>query len=184
MKYCVLCGIIIMFYVVFLQPLVVRRTCCPARTQKPQKRERQRPRNTTWRWKITSPFPMTARGEYLSNVHTLWLNNVFSYLNVEWLVMYLNMFALSLRRHGDYPMLPDRSQHERDPWYQWDHPDLRRNWGEPVRIPINPGSCKWHYCTRALDITFTKTFCTIPACTLFHCIACFLKQRRTAACNV
>lgn len=30
-------------------------------------------------------------------------------------------------------MLPDRSQQERDPWYQWDHPDLRRNWGEPVR---------------------------------------------------
>ncbi|XP_029312308.1 NADH dehydrogenase [ubiquinone] 1 beta subcomplex subunit 8, mitochondrial [Cottoperca gobio] len=34
--------------------------------------------------------------------------------------------------YGDYPMLPDRSQHERDPWYKWDHPDLRRNWGEPM----------------------------------------------------
>ncbi|XP_076616132.1 NADH dehydrogenase [ubiquinone] 1 beta subcomplex subunit 8, mitochondrial [Chaetodon auriga] len=34
--------------------------------------------------------------------------------------------------YGDYPQLPDRSQHERDPWYQWDHPDLRRNWGEPL----------------------------------------------------
>lgn len=34
---------------------------------------------------------------------------------------------------GDYPKLPDRSQAERDPWYKWDHPDLRRNWGEPVR---------------------------------------------------
>ncbi|XP_033840286.2 NADH dehydrogenase [ubiquinone] 1 beta subcomplex subunit 8, mitochondrial [Periophthalmus magnuspinnatus] len=38
--------------------------------------------------------------------------------------------------YGDYPMLPDRSQHERDPWYQWDHPDLRRNWGEPMH---------WHF---------------------------------------
>uniref|UniRef100_A0AAY5KNA4 Uncharacterized protein n=1 Tax=Esox lucius TaxID=8010 RepID=A0AAY5KNA4_ESOLU len=32
----------------------------------------------------------------------------------------------------NYPKLPDRSQHERDPWYSWDHPDLRRNWGEPI----------------------------------------------------
>ena len=35
--------------------------------------------------------------------------------------------------YGDYPMLPNRSQHERDPWYQWDHSELRMNWGEPVR---------------------------------------------------
>ncbi|KAL6475727.1 hypothetical protein MHYP_G00167670 [Metynnis hypsauchen] len=35
------------------------------------------------------------------------------------------------RGYGDYPMLPNRSQQERDPWYNWDHPDLRRNWGEP-----------------------------------------------------
>uniref|UniRef100_UPI0025AE3686 NADH dehydrogenase [ubiquinone] 1 beta subcomplex subunit 8, mitochondrial n=1 Tax=Doryrhamphus excisus TaxID=161450 RepID=UPI0025AE3686 len=40
--------------------------------------------------------------------------------------------------YGDYPKLPDRSQHERDPWYQWDHPDLRRNWGEPIH---------WHFDT-------------------------------------
>ncbi|XP_072523206.1 NADH dehydrogenase [ubiquinone] 1 beta subcomplex subunit 8, mitochondrial [Salminus brasiliensis] len=33
---------------------------------------------------------------------------------------------------GDYPKLPNRSQHERDPYYSWDHPDLRRNWGEPM----------------------------------------------------
>ena len=37
--------------------------------------------------------------------------------------------------YGDYPKLPDRSQQERDPWYDWDHPDLRLNWGEPVREP-------------------------------------------------
>uniref|UniRef100_A0A8C5YJL5 NADH dehydrogenase [ubiquinone] 1 beta subcomplex subunit 8, mitochondrial n=1 Tax=Microcebus murinus TaxID=30608 RepID=A0A8C5YJL5_MICMU len=30
--------------------------------------------------------------------------------------------------YGDYPKLPDRSQHERDPWYDWDHSDLRLNW--------------------------------------------------------
>lgn len=38
--------------------------------------------------------------------------------------------------YGDYPKLPDRSQHERDPWYEWDHTDLRRNWGEPVRFKL------------------------------------------------
>lgn len=43
------------------------------------------------------------------------------------------MLSLCFCSFGDYPKLPDRSQHERDPWYQWDHPDLRRNWGEPVR---------------------------------------------------
>ncbi|KAM8889725.1 NADH dehydrogenase [ubiquinone] 1 beta subcomplex subunit 8, mitochondrial [Synchiropus splendidus] len=39
--------------------------------------------------------------------------------------------------YGDYPMLPNRSQHERDPWYQWDHPDLRRNWGEPMHFDFD-----------------------------------------------
>uniref|UniRef100_A0A8D0GU08 NADH dehydrogenase [ubiquinone] 1 beta subcomplex subunit 8, mitochondrial n=1 Tax=Sphenodon punctatus TaxID=8508 RepID=A0A8D0GU08_SPHPU len=34
--------------------------------------------------------------------------------------------------YGDYPKLPDRSQHERDPWYSWDHSDLRHNYGEPI----------------------------------------------------
>ncbi|XP_008287044.1 NADH dehydrogenase [ubiquinone] 1 beta subcomplex subunit 8, mitochondrial [Stegastes partitus] len=34
--------------------------------------------------------------------------------------------------YGDYPMLPNKSQHERDPWYSWDHSDLRRNWGETM----------------------------------------------------
>uniref|UniRef100_A0A3B4WY56 NADH:ubiquinone oxidoreductase subunit B8 n=1 Tax=Seriola lalandi dorsalis TaxID=1841481 RepID=A0A3B4WY56_SERLL len=54
---------------------------------------------------------------------------------------------------GDYPKLPDRSQHERDPWYQWDHPDLRRNWGEPMhwdfdmyirnRVDTSPSPVSW-----------------------------------------
>ncbi|KAG2463015.1 NDUB8 dehydrogenase, partial [Polypterus senegalus] len=41
--------------------------------------------------------------------------------------------------YGDYPKLPDKSQQERDPWYSWDHPDLRRNWGEPApkQYPYN-----------------------------------------------
>ncbi|XP_039410294.1 NADH dehydrogenase [ubiquinone] 1 beta subcomplex subunit 8, mitochondrial [Corvus cornix cornix] len=34
--------------------------------------------------------------------------------------------------YGDYPMLPNKSQYERDPWYQWDQPDMRHNWGEPM----------------------------------------------------
>ncbi|KAF5897024.1 NADH dehydrogenase 1 beta subcomplex subunit 8, mitochondrial precursor, partial [Clarias magur] len=55
--------------------------------------------------------------------------------------------------YGDYPILPDRSQHERDPWYQWDHPDLRRNWGEPIhydfdmyirnRVDTSPSPVDW-----------------------------------------
>ncbi|CAN9509164.1 unnamed protein product [Ophioblennius macclurei] len=54
---------------------------------------------------------------------------------------------------GDYPKLPDRSQHERDPWYKWDHPDLRRNWGEPMhwdfdmyirnRVDTSPSPVSW-----------------------------------------
>ncbi|XP_056325968.1 NADH dehydrogenase [ubiquinone] 1 beta subcomplex subunit 8, mitochondrial [Danio aesculapii] len=54
---------------------------------------------------------------------------------------------------GDYPMLPDRSQHERDPYYRWDHPDLRRNWGEPMhyhfdmyirnRVDTSPTPLDW-----------------------------------------
>ncbi|GAA6097802.1 NADH dehydrogenase [ubiquinone] 1 beta subcomplex subunit 8, mitochondrial, partial [Tachysurus ichikawai] len=55
--------------------------------------------------------------------------------------------------YGDYPALPHRSQHERDPWYQWDHPDLRRNWGEPMhfdfdmyirnRVDTSPSPVDW-----------------------------------------
>ncbi|KAM8837255.1 NADH dehydrogenase [ubiquinone] 1 beta subcomplex subunit 8, mitochondrial [Spinachia spinachia] len=54
---------------------------------------------------------------------------------------------------GDYPMLPAKSQSERDPWYEWDHPDLRRNWGEPMhwdfdmfirnRVDTSPGPVDW-----------------------------------------
>lgn len=57
--------------------------------------------------------------------------------------------CLSLR-YGDYPKLPDRSQQERDPWYDWDHPDLRLNWGEPVRkplpilLPLSFLMCSWN----------------------------------------
>ncbi|KAM9772949.1 NADH dehydrogenase [ubiquinone] 1 beta subcomplex subunit 8, mitochondrial [Syngnathus typhle] len=56
--------------------------------------------------------------------------------------------------YGDYPKLPDRSQHERDPWYQWDHQDLRRNWGEPLhwdfdmyirnRVDTSPTPLSWN----------------------------------------
>lgn len=55
-----------------------------------------------------------------------------SVLSISVQVHCLNISLLLLHRFGDYPKLPDRSQHERDPWYSWDHPDLRRNWGEPV----------------------------------------------------
>ncbi|XP_028825676.1 NADH dehydrogenase [ubiquinone] 1 beta subcomplex subunit 8, mitochondrial [Denticeps clupeoides] len=55
---------------------------------------------------------------------------------------------------GDYPKLPNRAQQERDPWYQWDHPDLRRNWGEPIhwdfdmyirnRVDTSPSVVDWN----------------------------------------
>ncbi|XP_054838117.1 NADH dehydrogenase [ubiquinone] 1 beta subcomplex subunit 8, mitochondrial [Eublepharis macularius] len=56
--------------------------------------------------------------------------------------------------YGDYPKLPDRSQQERDPYYNWDHSDLRRNYGEPVhwdfdmflrtRLDTTPTMFPWH----------------------------------------
>ncbi|KAH0624371.1 hypothetical protein JD844_031774 [Phrynosoma platyrhinos] len=56
--------------------------------------------------------------------------------------------------YGDYPKLPDRSQQERDPWYDWDHPDLRRNHGETMhwdfdmyvrtRVDTSPTVVSWH----------------------------------------
>ncbi|ELW49354.1 NADH dehydrogenase [ubiquinone] 1 beta subcomplex subunit 8, mitochondrial [Tupaia chinensis] len=57
-------------------------------------------------------------------------------------------------RYGDYPKLPDHSQQERDPWYDWDHSDLRMNWGEPIhwdldmyirnRVDTSPTPVSWN----------------------------------------
>lgn len=49
------------------------------------------------------------------------------------------MFEVSMsvsHSYGDYPKLPDKSLHERDPWYQWDQQDMRHNWGEPVGLLV------------------------------------------------
>ncbi|ELW72783.1 NADH dehydrogenase [ubiquinone] 1 beta subcomplex subunit 8, mitochondrial [Tupaia chinensis] len=40
-------------------------------------------------------------------------------------------------RYGDYLTLPDSSQQERDPWNDWDHADLRLNWGEPIHWDLD-----------------------------------------------
>eukprot|EP00069_Balaena_mysticetus_P008517 bmy_06007T0 len=40
-------------------------------------------------------------------------------------------------RCGYYLKLPDHSQQERDPWYDWDYPDLRLNWGEPMHWDLD-----------------------------------------------
>lgn len=93
--------------------------------------------------------------------------------NVEWMVMYLNML---LHRHGDYPMLPNRSQQERDPWYQWDHPDLRRNWGEPVYK--NPYK-SWFMLNASIQVLSLHTCC---AHTFQH--AHFFMPHFTTAYNV
>nr|XP_012624219.1 NADH dehydrogenase [ubiquinone] 1 beta subcomplex subunit 8, mitochondrial isoform X1 [Microcebus murinus]XP_012624225.1 NADH dehydrogenase [ubiquinone] 1 beta subcomplex subunit 8, mitochondrial isoform X1 [Microcebus murinus] len=62
--------------------------------------------------------------------------------------------------YGDYPKLPDRSQHERDPWYDWDHSDLRLNWGEPIhwdldmyirnRVDTSPTPVSWNVMCKQL----------------------------------
>lgn len=38
--------------------------------------------------------------------------------------------------HGDYPKLPDIAVEERDPFYPWDYPDAKRNFGEPVNSTL------------------------------------------------
>ena len=35
--------------------------------------------------------------------------------------------------HGDYPELPMVESEQRDPYEDWDLPEYRRNYGEPVR---------------------------------------------------
>uniref|UniRef100_A0A8C8W0R3 NADH dehydrogenase [ubiquinone] 1 beta subcomplex subunit 8, mitochondrial n=1 Tax=Peromyscus maniculatus bairdii TaxID=230844 RepID=A0A8C8W0R3_PERMB len=55
--------------------------------------------------------------------------------------------------YGDYQKLPDRSQLERDPWYEWDHSELRLNWGEAMhwnldmsirnRVDTSPTPVSW-----------------------------------------
>ncbi|GCB77018.1 hypothetical protein scyTo_0019955, partial [Scyliorhinus torazame] len=61
---------------------------------------------------------------------------------------------------GDYPKLPNLSQQERDPWYTWDEPDLRRNWGEPMhwdfdmfirnRVDTSPTPVDWNTMVKTL----------------------------------
>jgi hypothetical protein len=36
--------------------------------------------------------------------------------------------------YGDYPKLPIISADMRDPFYEWDYPDQKRNYGETVRL--------------------------------------------------
>uniref|UniRef100_A0A8C8VQY2 NADH dehydrogenase [ubiquinone] 1 beta subcomplex subunit 8, mitochondrial n=1 Tax=Pelusios castaneus TaxID=367368 RepID=A0A8C8VQY2_9SAUR len=66
--------------------------------------------------------------------------------------------------YGDYPKLPERSQSERDPWYQWDDPFMRRNWGEPMhwdfdvfvrtRIDTSPTILPWNILCRNVVLLF------------------------------
>lgn len=41
------------------------------------------------------------------------------------------------RGAGDYPDLPAIGVEARDPYYPWDFPALRRNFGEPVSLLLN-----------------------------------------------
>lgn len=38
---------------------------------------------------------------------------------------------------GDYPKLKDESVERRDPYYPWDMPELKRNFGDPIHIQDN-----------------------------------------------
>lgn len=42
--------------------------------------------------------------------------------------------------YGDYPKLPVVSADARDPFYNWDYPDQKRNYGETVSM--NDSVCK------------------------------------------
>ncbi|XP_070802110.1 NADH dehydrogenase [ubiquinone] 1 beta subcomplex subunit 8, mitochondrial [Pituophis catenifer annectens] len=60
--------------------------------------------------------------------------------------------------YGDYPRLPDQSAQEKNPWYEWDYPDLRRNFGEALhrnfdlyvrtRVDTSPTIISWHIMKR------------------------------------
>lgn len=38
---------------------------------------------------------------------------------------------------GDYPKLPDTSVESRDPYYPWDFPEHKRNFGEPLHLHVD-----------------------------------------------
>nr|XP_020646906.1 NADH dehydrogenase [ubiquinone] 1 beta subcomplex subunit 8, mitochondrial [Pogona vitticeps] len=67
--------------------------------------------------------------------------------------------------YGDYPKLPNKSQHERSPYYDWDHSDLRRNYGQPMhwdfdmyvitRVDTSPTMWPWYKMRRFLIAFFT-----------------------------
>lgn len=39
--------------------------------------------------------------------------------------------------YGDYPKLPDTSVESRDPYYPWDFPEHKRNFGEPLHVHVD-----------------------------------------------
>ena len=39
--------------------------------------------------------------------------------------------------HGDYPKLPHISADSRDPFYPWDFPEHKRNFGEPLHVNVD-----------------------------------------------
>lgn len=39
--------------------------------------------------------------------------------------------------YGDYPKLKDESVERRNAYYQWDMPELKRNFGDPIHIDNN-----------------------------------------------
>ncbi|KAJ7335776.1 hypothetical protein JRQ81_013717, partial [Phrynocephalus forsythii] len=45
--------------------------------------------------------------------------------------------------YGDYLKLPNKSQEERSPYYDRDHPDLRRNYGEPMHWDFDMYLRQW-----------------------------------------
>lgn len=45
--------------------------------------------------------------------------------------------------YGDYPKLPVVSAESRDPYINWDHPEHRRNFGEPVRESCTIDCSDW-----------------------------------------
>merc|ERR1711874_708202 len=56
---------------------------------------------------------------------------------------------------GDYPKLPIEPMYHKDPYYNWDCPEMRRNYGEP----LHENHWMYHECryTPMTNLRYTRT---------------------------
>jgi len=77
--------------------------------------------------------------------------------------------------HGDYPELPMVESEQRDPYADWDMPEYRRNFGEPLHVDADalvadrwepnrvygPGIPRWQMVLTFLGTVGFFTFCQL-----------------------